>query len=111
MVDTLGELMAFYACAEVAFVGGSLQPIGGHNLLEPAAVGTAIVTGPHLHNFTEIAQRLEQAGAVRIGADADAVGAALGDTARRRRRRARGWSTAGARLVEQGAARWRARWR
>ena len=56
VVDTLGELMTFYACADVAFVGGSLQPIGGHNLLEPAAVGTAIVTGPHLHNFAEIAQ-------------------------------------------------------
>ena len=38
VVDTLGELMTFYACADVAFVGGSLQAIGGHNLLEPAAV-------------------------------------------------------------------------
>ena len=57
VIDTLGELMSFYACADVAFVGGSLQAIGGHNLLEPAAVGTAIVTGPHLHNFAEIARR------------------------------------------------------
>ena len=73
IVDTLGELVNFYACADVAFVGGSLQAIGGHNLLEPAATGTAIVTGPHLHNFVEIAHRLEQAGALRIGADADAV--------------------------------------
>ena len=74
VIDTLGELMAFYACADVAFVGGSLQEVGGHNLLEPAAVGTAIVTGPHLHNFSEIAERLLQAQAVRIGADAQAVG-------------------------------------
>ena len=74
VIDTLGELMSFYACADVAFVGGSLQPVGGHNLLEPAATGTAIVTGPHLHNFAEIAHRLEQAGALRIGADAEAVG-------------------------------------
>lgn len=73
VVDTLGELMNFYACADVAFVGGSLQPVGGHNLLEPAAAGTPIVTGPHLHNFAEIAHRLEQAGALAIGADADAV--------------------------------------
>lgn len=73
VIDTLGELMGFYACAEVAFVGGSLQPVGGHNLLEPAATGTATVTGPHLHNFQEISHRLEQAGALRIGADVDAV--------------------------------------
>ncbi len=75
VVDTLGELMAFYACAQVAFVGGSLQEIGGHNLLEPAAVGTAMVTGPHLHNFSDIAAHLRAAGALRIGADADTVGA------------------------------------
>jgi 3-deoxy-D-manno-octulosonic-acid transferase len=74
VIDTLGELMPFYGCAQVAFVGGSLQDIGGHNLLEPAAVGTAIVTGPHLRNFSEIADRLLAADALRIGADADAVG-------------------------------------
>ncbi|WP_123770987.1 lipid IV(A) 3-deoxy-D-manno-octulosonic acid transferase [Vulcaniibacterium tengchongense] len=77
VIDTLGELTHFYACADVAFVGGSLQPVGGHNLLEPAAAGTAVVTGPHLHNFAEIAQRLDDAGALRIGADADAVREAL----------------------------------
>ena len=77
VIDTLGELMHYYGCADVAFVGGSLQDIGGHNLLEPAALGTAIVTGPHLHNFSEIAIQLEQAGALRIGVDADAVGDAI----------------------------------
>ncbi|MBB6065754.1 lipid IV(A) 3-deoxy-D-manno-octulosonic acid transferase [Pseudoxanthomonas broegbernensis] len=77
VIDTLGELMAFYACAQVAFVGGSLQPVGGHNLLEPAAVGTPVVTGPHLHNFAEISRRMEAAGALRIGADAAGVGDAL----------------------------------
>lgn len=75
VIDTLGELALFYGCAQVAFVGGSLQPVGGHNLLEPAAAGTAVVTGPHLHNFADIARQLEAAGALRIGADADAVGA------------------------------------
>jgi len=77
VIDTLGELMMFYACADVAFVGGSLQPIGGHNLLEPAAVGTPSVTGPHLHNFAEISRRMREAGAVEICEDAQQVGDAL----------------------------------
>ncbi|NLA66713.1 MAG: 3-deoxy-D-manno-octulosonic acid transferase [Gammaproteobacteria bacterium] len=77
VVDTLGELVHFYACADVAFVGGSLQAVGGHNLLEPAALGVAVVTGPHLHNFADIARRMEEAGALRIGRDAEAVGGAL----------------------------------
>ncbi len=101
VVDTLGELLPFYACADVAFVGGSLVDIGGHNLLEPAAVGTAVVTGPKLHNFAEIARRLDEAGALRIGADADAVGAALeqllSDATTRE-----AMSVAGRELVEQG---------
>ena len=77
VLDTLGELVLFYGCAQVAFVGGSLQPVGGHNLLEPAAVGTAVVTGPHLHNFTDIARQLQAAGALQVGKDAEAVGAAI----------------------------------
>ncbi|MGY1408422.1 MULTISPECIES: lipid IV(A) 3-deoxy-D-manno-octulosonic acid transferase [unclassified Luteimonas] len=77
VLDTLGELQQFYACADVAFVGGSLQDIGGHNLLEPAAVGTPVVSGPHLHNFADIARQMQAAGALRVGEDADAVGAAL----------------------------------
>ena len=101
VVDTLGELLPFYACADVAFVGGSLEDIGGHNLLEPAAVGTAIVTGPKLHNFAEIARRLDEAGALRIGADVDAVGESLeqllADATMRER-----MSVAGRELVEQG---------
>jgi 3-deoxy-D-manno-octulosonic-acid transferase len=77
VLDTLGELQQFYACADVAFVGGSLQDIGGHNLLEPAAVGTPVVTGPHLHNFADIARRMQQAGAMRVGNDAAGVEQAL----------------------------------
>lgn len=77
VIDTLGELMSFYACAQVAFVGGSLQPIGGHNLLEPAAVGTPAITGPHLHNFAEISRRMRDADAVTICEDADRVYQAL----------------------------------
>ncbi len=77
VIDTLGELTCFYACADVAFVGGSLQPVGGHNLLEPAAVGTPVVVGPHLHNFTEISRRLKEAEALVIGVDADDVALGL----------------------------------
>lgn len=101
VIDTLGELMSFYACAQVAFVGGSLQPIGGHNLLEPAAVGTAMVTGPHLHNFTDISRRLKEAGALLVVTDAgnlpEAVGSLLQDAGTRLRMIA-----AGRTLVEKG---------
>ncbi|GAB1406221.1 lipid IV(A) 3-deoxy-D-manno-octulosonic acid transferase [Thermomonas brevis] len=77
VADTLGELARLYACAQIAFVGGSLQPVGGHNLLEPAATGTAILTGPHLHNFADIARRLREAEAMRVVDDAAALAAAL----------------------------------
>lgn len=101
VIDTMGELMAFYACAEVAFVGGSLQPVGGHNLLEPAAVGTAMVTGPHLHNFVEISRRLREAGALLVADDADGVAQALGELLADPQARDRS-SAAGRALVEQG---------
>ena len=101
VIDTLGELPQFYACADVAFVGGSLQPIGGHNLLEPAAVGTPIVTGPHLHNFSDIARQLDAAGALRICGDASAVGDALQSLLDDPALRA-GMARAGARLVQEG---------
>jgi 3-deoxy-D-manno-octulosonic-acid transferase len=58
LVDTLGELLMFYAAVDVAFVGGSLVPIGGHNLLEPAALALPILTGPHIFNAPDIAQLL-----------------------------------------------------
>jgi 3-deoxy-D-manno-octulosonic-acid transferase len=56
--DTMGELLLFYASADVAFVGGSLVPTGGHNVLEPAALGIPIVVGPYTHNFLEITRAL-----------------------------------------------------
>lgn len=61
LCDTLGEMLLFYATADIAFVAGSLEPIGGHNLLEPAALKTPIITGPHLKNFADIAELLRQA--------------------------------------------------
>jgi len=61
--DTMGDVPLFYAAANVAFVGGSLVPIGGHNLLEPAALGRPVVTGPHLFHTQDIASKFEKLGA------------------------------------------------
>ncbi len=66
LIDTLGELGRFYHYADLAFIGGSLVDIGGHNLLEPAACGKAITSGHHLHNFQEIAAALEEIDAIKI---------------------------------------------
>jgi 3-deoxy-D-manno-octulosonic-acid transferase len=74
LVDTLGELLDFYAAADVAFVGGSLVPIGGHNLLEPAALGLPIVTGPYNGNGVDIAKLLIERGAAEVVHDADELG-------------------------------------
>jgi 3-deoxy-D-manno-octulosonic-acid transferase len=63
LVDTLGELMTFYAAADVAFVGGSLVPVGGHNLLEPAALGLPILAGPNTYNAEDVARLLLEVGA------------------------------------------------
>ncbi len=62
--DTMGELKLFYAASDVAFVGGSLVPIGGHNILEPASLGTPTLTGPHMFNFEEVTELLLQANAL-----------------------------------------------
>jgi 3-deoxy-D-manno-octulosonic-acid transferase len=62
LLDTLGELASVYAEAEVAFVGGTLAPVGGHNLLEPAARGKPVLFGPHTYKCEEIAQALRDAG-------------------------------------------------
>lgn len=72
--DTMGELPLFYACADVAFVGGSLVATGGHNMLEPAALGLPVVFGPHLFNFAEISAALIAAGGARQVEDAQQLG-------------------------------------
>jgi len=64
--DTMGELLAFYGACDLAFVGGSLVPVGGHNMIEPAAWGKPIISGPHLHNFNEISQLLIAADGMQI---------------------------------------------
>jgi 3-deoxy-D-manno-octulosonic-acid transferase len=87
--DSLGELGGYYAAADVAFVGGSLLPLGGQNLIEAIAMGTPTIVGPHTFNFSEATDKAVAAGAALRVADADAlvteVGALLADSARRQR--------------------------
>jgi 3-deoxy-D-manno-octulosonic-acid transferase len=66
LLDTLGELVVFYAASDVAFIGGSLVPVGGHNLLEPAMCSRAVLAGPHLENATAARQLLVTAGALEV---------------------------------------------
>lgn len=87
LVDVLGELLAFYASADVAFVGGTLVPVGGHNLLEPAALGLPVLAGPHVFNAPDVARALLEAGAAievrTAGEIAAAVSRLFGDPAER----------------------------
>ncbi len=88
LLDTVGELAEFYALADIAFVGGSLVPVGGHNVLEPARFGKAILFGPHMNNFAELAAALKQAGAaIEVSGAAElatTVTSLLTDAAKRR---------------------------
>ncbi|MGA9165262.1 MAG: 3-deoxy-D-manno-octulosonic acid transferase, partial [Thiobacillus sp.] len=70
--DSLGELFAYYAACDVAFVGGSLLPLGGQNLIEAASVGRSVLVGPHTFNFEEATRlAIETGAAIRVG---DAAG-------------------------------------
>lgn len=97
--DTMGDLTMLYAAADVAFVGGSLVPIGGHNLLEPAALCLPIVTGQHNENAADIAGMLQECGAAIGVADETALAvqtARLLDDPQERSRR----GTAGLAVIE-----------
>ena len=98
--DTMGELQLFYGACDVAFVGGSLVPAGGHNFLEAAAVGTPFVFGPDMRNIEEIARLAVARGAgVQIAQGeqlAEAIGNFLTDTGRRASA-----GDAGRRMVEE----------
>jgi 3-deoxy-D-manno-octulosonic-acid transferase len=89
LVDTIGELAALYALADAAFVGGSLVPVGGHNLLEPIAAGVSVLFGPHTEHVVEIADALERSGAGLRVANADALGRSFAELAQRPEERAR----------------------
>ncbi|MBT1071359.1 3-deoxy-D-manno-octulosonic acid transferase [Pelotalea chapellei] len=72
LVNTIGELMGLYALSDVVFVGGSLVPTGGHNLLEPASVGVPTIFGPHMTNFREIAALvLQHQAGIQVDTPAD----------------------------------------
>jgi 3-deoxy-D-manno-octulosonic-acid transferase len=71
LVDTIGELSGLYALADIAFVGGSLVPRGGHNIIEPAQHGAPIVVGPHTENFRDIVSLFQSRDAVRVIESAD----------------------------------------
>lgn len=73
VVDTMGELPVFYGCSDLALIGGSLIPHGGHNLLEPAALGRAVITGPHYFNFAEVTRQFIDHGAAVEVADKEAL--------------------------------------
>jgi len=64
--DTMGELLQLYVAADIAFVGGSLVPTGGHNPLEPAALGLPVLSGPHVFNFTAIVETMQEKNAIKV---------------------------------------------
>ncbi|MSQ99753.1 MAG: 3-deoxy-D-manno-octulosonic acid transferase [Xanthomonadales bacterium] len=101
VVDAMGELLQFYAACDVAFVGGSLVAVGGHNMLEPAALSVPVLLGPHTFNFAEISRELLAAGGAKQVLNAAQlehwVCELLGDAALRQR-----MGSAGLALVAQG---------
>lgn len=85
--DTMGEMSAYYAAGDLAFIGGSLVPLGAHNLIEACAVGVPVLIGPHVFNFAQATADALAVGAAMQVADADGLAEALrelfGDRARR----------------------------
>lgn len=75
--DSMGELMSFYAAADVAYVGGSLVPVGGHNIVEPAAVSLPVLFGPYMHNFEETSRLFVETGAAEQIENSDALSHAV----------------------------------
>jgi 3-deoxy-D-manno-octulosonic-acid transferase len=78
LVDAMGELLAWYAAGDAAFVGGSLVEVGGHNLLEPAMLGKPVLAGPHCFNAPEVTRRLRESGGLITVQDEATLAAELG---------------------------------
>ncbi len=74
VIDAMGQLLPFFAASDVAFVGGSLVPIGGHNVLEPAALSVPVLVGPHTFNFEEITRSLIEQGGAELVPAVDRLG-------------------------------------
>lgn len=79
LADTLGEMGLWYRLAPISFVGGSLEPIGGHNPFEPAALGSVILHGPYVSNFVDIFQRLAESRASRLVSSPESLAEAVND--------------------------------
>lgn len=77
LADTMGELSLLFGACDIAFVGGSLVPTGGHNMIEPAAWGLPVICGPHLFNFTDVARALAENGGLTIVQDERQLGMQL----------------------------------
>ncbi len=77
--DTMGELSLMYACSDVAFVGGSLEPFGGQNILEPCALGVPVVFGPHMFNFPDISRWTIKEGAGKMVRNTDELTTVVGE--------------------------------
>jgi len=71
--DSMGEMFAYYAACDLAFIGGSLLPLGGQNLIEACAVGKPVLIGPHTFNFTAVSEDAIAAGAALRVVDAPAM--------------------------------------
>ncbi|MEM9233442.1 MAG: glycosyltransferase N-terminal domain-containing protein, partial [Pseudomonadota bacterium] len=105
LADTLGELGLFYRLSDVAFIGGSLVETGGHNPMEPARLGSAIVTGPHVFNFQETFNSMRKDGALALVRNERDLSASiirlLSDPMTRQEmaRKARAWADAGSEKV------------
>ena len=80
--DTMGELSLMYACSDVAFVGGSLEPLGGQNILEPSALGVPVVFGPHMFNFPDISRWTVKEGAGKMVQDSKELTKVVGELLR-----------------------------
>jgi 3-deoxy-D-manno-octulosonic-acid transferase len=103
--DTMGELRKFYALAAVAFVGRSLVPLGGSDVMEVAGLAKPVLVGPHTENFTEAVNLLVAEGGARRVASADALAAAVSDLLRHpQRREAMGAAGRAAILSRRGAS-------
>ncbi|MDN5871550.1 MAG: lipid IV(A) 3-deoxy-D-manno-octulosonic acid transferase [Nitrococcus sp.] len=105
LADTMGELPQLYAAADVAFVGGSLVPVGGHNVLEAAALGLPVLVGPHVFNCAEIIACMETAeGLLRIANTASLARAVADLLVNERHRRALGERAQRQVIANKGAA-------
>jgi 3-deoxy-D-manno-octulosonic-acid transferase len=104
VLDTVGELAQLYGVADVVFMGGSLVPVGGHNMLEPALRRKPILVGPHTENFRDIAALLVEAGGALVVSDSQQLAAELARLLRDpSRRAAMGTAAAQAAASRQGA--------